>query len=53
MIYNFDHIEDAKKVGEAFRLMGLSASTVDRPLSPVDTRLETALRQLTALAEQS
>jgi hypothetical protein len=37
MIYDFDNLDHAKKVGASFRLMGLSASQVDRPLSEVDT----------------
>jgi hypothetical protein len=66
VIYDFNNIDDAKKVGEAFRLMGLSASTVDRRLWEHDVltlvvdatlarvqRLEEALRHVLPEAEQS
>jgi hypothetical protein len=37
MIYDFGNYENAKIVGDRFRLMGETASQVDRPLSEVDT----------------
>jgi hypothetical protein len=64
MLYDFDNIEHARIVGKSFRLLGLSASQVDGPLSEVDTltldgalarieRLEAALKYVLAEAEKS
>ena len=37
MIYDFNSYDHRKIVGDRFRLMGETASQVDRPLSEVDT----------------